>query len=365
MKPEQTTFVSPTQQPQAIILWLAGIAILVFLLVIVGGVTRLTHSGLSMVEWRPLLGALPPMSDSAWLETFEKYQQFPEYQQLKTGMTMTEFKTIFFWEYMHRLLGRVVGLAFIFPWIFFALKKKIPRGLNPTLLGLFALGGLQGLMGWYMVQSGLADNPFVSHYRLAAHLSLAFALIAALTWVTLNLQSESRPTKTPEASKRATTALRLYRQIARALLALIALQIVYGAFTAGLKAGFSINTFPTMNGEWIPTNILVLDPFWRNLTENNITVQFIHRTLAWIMGLCILCFWALAKSELMTKSQRSGLGLLASLVVLQFTLGVFTLILVVPLILAVAHQVGAGALLVASVYLLHSFRVQKVRPPLC
>jgi heme a synthase len=317
-------------------------------MITIGGVTRLTLSGLSMVEWQPLLGAIPPLSEQEWQETFEKYQNFPQYQKLNSGMTLGEFKKIFFWEYLHRLFGRLIGVAFFFPWMWFIYKKKIPAGVNLKLAGLFALGGLQGLMGWYMVKSGLVDNPAVSHYRLAVHLILAFAVMVFSLLLILRLSGRERAKNSP----------RNFLNLSYVVTGVIVLQIVYGAFTAGLKAGYGMNTFPTMNGEWIPSVAFSMTPFWHNLIENNFGVQFIHRALGWLLLFGITALWLSAwlsplRNQL-SGTQHKALQLLLAMTATQFTLGALTIVFVVPLGLAVAHQLGASALLLLAVSLNYS-----------
>ncbi len=325
--------------------WLSIILVTIAAMVIVGGVTRLTHSGLSMVDWKPLLGAIPPITASDWNEKFDSYKQFPEYKKLNASMTLSEFKSIFWWEYAHRLLGRLIGVIFLLPWVYFWIRKRIPAGYNKKFAFLFSLGGFQGLVGWYMVTSGLVNNPFVSHYRLAAHLALAFLLFGATLWIILRLRG-IEPAKAP------TPKLRLFSWM---VLSLISFQVIYGAFTAGLKAGFVLNTFPLMNGQLIPIDLIFNQPFWRSALEDVFTVQFIHRTLGWLLAISIFSLWFYARQFTLTKTQRGALNYLAGATALQFTLGVLTLIYAVPLILAAAHQAGALMLLSASVYLSFTF----------
>ncbi len=339
-----------------LILWLWLILSLTATMVLVGGVTRLTHSGLSMVEWRPLLGAIPPLDEQEWQETFRKYQDFPQYQKLNAGMTLAEFKQIFFWEYLHRLFGRFIGVVFLLPWIWFIIRKQIPDGLNPRLAGLFFLGGMQGLMGWYMVKSGLVDNPAVSHYRLAAHLLLAFAVMVFSLLLIFRLSNRQQAQKTSKASKRLLT-------LSYIITGVIVLQIVYGAFTAGLKAGFMMNTFPKMNGEWVPALAYSMTPFWHNLIENHFGIQFIHRTLGWLLlfgiGALGLSAWFTPLKAQLNTTQHRAINLLLAMTATQFTLGALTIIYVVPLGLATTHQVGASILLLLAVSLNHSLTPAK------
>ena len=296
-----------------------------------------------MVEWHPISGVFPPLTDNAWQEEFEKYQQFPEYQQLNQGMTLSQFKFIFFWEYVHRLIGRLLGVLFIIPFTWFLVRKKLNPPLIKKLLVMFLLGGLQGLYGWYMVQSGLIDNPHVSHYRLAVHLILAFGLIAYILWTTLDLNKERF---TPSSSFNREKL----RPVLNWILAIIILQIIYGAFTAGLKAGYGWNTFPKMAGQWVPGGLLPLIPWWKNLLEHNLTVQFIHRMLGWILSMLIPGFWRYTRGFKLTTQQDRSVTALLNIVIIQFLLGMFTLLWVVPVWLGILHQAGAFILLAGSVY---------------
>ena len=323
--------------------WLNSACLLIFLMVIIGGVTRLTRSGLSMVEWHPISGVFPPLTDNAWQEEFEKYQQFPEYQKLNQGMTLSQFKFIFFWEYVHRLIGRLLGVLFIIPFTWFLVRKKLNPPLIKKLLVMFLLGGLQGLYGWYMVKSGLIDDPHVSHYRLAVHLILAFGLIAYILWTALDLNKERF---TPSSSFNREKL----RPVLNWILAIIILQIIYGAFTAGLKAGYGWNTFPKMAGQWIPGGLLPLYPWWKNLFEHQMTVQFIHRLLGWILCMLIPGFWRYCKGFVLNEDQEKAIDWLLWTILIQFGLGVFTLLMVVPVWLGVMHQVGAVILLMVAVY---------------
>ncbi len=331
-----------THTQKQITTWLIVACLLIFLMVIIGGITRLTRSGLSIVEWHPLSGVIPPMTDSAWELEFKKYQQFPEYQKLNQGITLSQFKFIFFWEYIHRLIGRLLGLFFIIPFAYFFIKKKLDTPLIKKLLMMFLFGGLQGLYGWYMVKSGLVDNPHVSHYRLAGHLVLAFGLMAYILWTALDVNRE-RFTKGTSYNK-------MYlRPVLHWIISLIILQIIYGAFTAGLKAGYGWNTFPKMAGQWIPGGLLSLSPWYLNLVEHNLTVQFIHRILGW--GLCMLIpgYWRYTRGFDLTLQQDFAITALMNIVIVQFLLGILTLLWVVPVWLGILHQAGAFVLLAAWV----------------
>jgi cytochrome c oxidase assembly protein subunit 15 len=337
---------NPNQRP--VVWWLFTACLLIFLMVVVGGITRLTRSGLSMVEWHPVTGVIPPLTAADWEIAFEKYRQYPEYQVLNRGMTLAEFKSIFFWEYLHRLLGRIIGLVFLIPFAIFYYQKRLAPPLLWKLLLMFLLGALQGLVGWFMVKSGLADNPYVSHYRLALHLLLAVGLITYIFWTALDLipgafrRSFTDPAVSPERSR--------LRTVSWSLTGLILLQLIYGAFTAGLKAGHGWNTFPTMAGEWIPTGLLSMHPWWKNLLEHNLTVQFIHRCLGWLLVITIPLFWFYARRADLTRYQRWGINGLLGVVLVQFLLGVFTLLWVVPVGLGVLHQAGAVILFMTAVY---------------
>jgi len=332
-----------TNTQKQITIWLLSACLIIFLMVIIGGVTRLTRSGLSMVEWHPISGVIPPLNESAWETEFEKYQQYPEYKKLNQGMTLSQFKFIFFWEYVHRLIGRLLGLFFIIPFAYFFIKKKLNPPLMKKLLVMFFFGGIQGLYGWYMVKSGLVDNPHVSHYRLAGHLVLAFGLMASILWTVLDINRE-RFTKGNRYNKEH------FRPILHWIIALIMLQIIYGAFTAGLKAGYGWNTFPKMAGQWIPGGLLPMSPWYLNVLEHNFTVQFIHRMLGW--GLCMLIpgFWRYTRGFDITSQQDFAITTLMYVVIFQFVLGMLTLIWVVPIWMGVLHQAGAVVLLAAWIY---------------
>ena len=323
--------------------WLISACLLIFIMVIIGGVTRLTRSGLSMVEWHPISGIMPPLTNTAWETEFEKYKQYSEYQKLNQGMTLPQYKFIFFWEYVHRLIGRLLGVFFIIPFAYFLIKKKLNPPIMKKLLFMFVLGGLQGLYGWYMVKSGLIDNPHVSHYRLAGHLLLAFGLMAYILWVSLIINKERFTPSTAYNKEKLSPVLNW-------ILAVIVIQIIYGAFTAGLKAGYGWNTFPKMAGEWIPGGLLPLSPWYLNLIEHNFTVQFIHRMLAWVLCMLIPGFWRFCKGFVLTSQQEKAMDWLLWAIFLQFGLGVLTLIMVVPVWLGVMHQAGAVLLFMTAVY---------------
>ena len=269
---------------RAVAAWLLACCALVFAMVVVGGVTRLTHSGLSITEWQPIVGTLPPLSQADWETAFAKYRLTPEYQQVNKGMALDEFKGIFWWEYFHRLLGRVIGVAFLVPFLWFLARRAIPPGYGWKLAGIFVLGGLQGAMGWYMVKSGLVDDPRVSQFRLTAHLGLAFVIFAAMFWVALSLLH-------PQRLPREGDAIRSARRWAYAIAALVFFMVLTGGLVAGIRAGFAYNTFPLMNGHVVPPEILLLEPWWRNFFYNMATVQFDHRAVAWLLAFTVPILW--------------------------------------------------------------------------
>ena len=337
---------NPYQHDRAIALWLAVCCAVIFFMVVLGGVTRLTGSGLSMVEWEPILGVLPPLNELQWQEAFEKYRAYPEYRLKNMGMDLAGFKEIFWLEYFHRLLGRGIGLLFALPFLYFLLRGHIDRPLVPPLVALFVLGGLQGLMGWYMVQSGMVDDPHVSQYRLTAHLLLAIVIYAWMFWLVLDLlRGRGR------ATIRDGWVTGGY-----ALTGLVLLTIASGGFVAGLRAGFTYNTFPLMNGRLIPEGLMLMEPFWRNFFENITTVQFDHRVLAMLLTVLVGVFWWAARRRAGSRQLRLALDILLAAMLAQFILGIATLLLVVPIPLAAAHQAGALVLLSAILNAVHVLR---------
>ncbi|WP_374763837.1 COX15/CtaA family protein [Yunchengibacter salinarum] len=320
--------------------WLLAMCGLVFLMVVVGGATRLTESGLSMVDWRPVTGILPPLSDDAWAAEFAKYRTSPEYRLKNAGMSLDEFKTIFYWEWGHRLLGRLIGLAFALPLLFFWLKGRIPPGYGTRLLALFFLGGAQGLLGWFMVKSGLVDEPAVSHYRLAAHLGLALVIFAALFRTALGLLMPA-----PAMGRDFT------RRLGRIMLGVLALQIVLGALVAGLKAGMIYNQWPLMGEGLVPPGLLHMAPWWLNFLENAVTVQFDHRIGAYV--LMALGLWLGWRGWRLGGPVRVAAVGMSVLLLLQAALGIVTLVKAVPVVWGTAHQGVAVLLLAAVLYFLH------------
>lgn len=329
---------------KSIAIWLFVCCALVFAMVIVGGVTRLTGSGLSIVEWQPLIGVIPPLSQEDWEILLEKYRQIPQYQEVNKGMTLDEFKGIFWWEYFHRLLGRLIGLVYFIPFIYFIVRKQVDRPLNFKLLGIFILGGLQGLMGWYMVMSGLVNNIYVSQYRLTAHLGLAFIIFAAMFWVATGLLSSGN------RQQQDRSGLQGLRRFSFLITTVIFIMILSGGFVAGLHAGLAYNTFPLMSGYVIPPDLFVLDPWYRNFFENMTTVQFNHRLIAWSLAFLVPLFWLKARKHALSSSERWACHLLLAMLAIQISLGIATLLLVVPLPLAAAHQAGAMLLFTASLW---------------
>ena len=354
---------------------------MIFVMVVIGGITRLTLSGLSITEWQPVTGILPPLSTAAWAAEFEKYQQIPQYRLLNHGMSLAEFQTIYWWEYVHRLWGRLIGFAYAVPFLYFWLRGRLPRRLLAPLGAILLLGCAQGALGWYMVESGLAERVEVSQYRLVAHLALALAIYAVTLWIALGLLQSPSPAlreRVAEAKprpgegvgkRRAVRPLTptlspdggegvnwVWRRAGDAIIALVALTIVAGGFVAGLHAGLVYNTFPLMDGSLVPTGYAELQPFARNWFENVAAVQFDHRLLAMTTAAAVLALWLAGSQAVLPRPARLALyGLLAA-AALQFALGVSTLLLVAPVPLAVAHQGGAVLLLTAAIVLRHTLR---------
>lgn len=322
-------------------LWLFIVCAFVFAMIVVGGVTRLTESGLSMVNWQPVSGIMPPLNEAEWTAEFEAYKQYPEYQKINMGMSLDEFKNIFFWEYSHRLLGRLIGLVFAVPFFIFMMRGKIKRTLKPHLWLMLFLGGAQGLLGWYMVKSGLVDRPDVSHYRLTAHLGLAFIIYIYMFRVALGLlmpisaSAKGRP-----------------HGLTIAYLSLLFLQILLGGLVAGLHAGLVSDTWPLMMGQLIPDGLFYNDPWYMNMLDNPLTIHFEHRLTAYIVAIIAMGLWWEMHSD-SNASVRHAVNLVLLSVVLQIILGVLTIINMVPIQLAAAHQAGAVVALSAGLYLLN------------
>ena len=324
-------------------LWLLGCAAVVYLMVVVGGMTRLTQSGLSMVEWDPIMGVIPPIGEAAWQDVFAKYKTSPEYLKVNAGMSLEAFKGIFYWEYGHRVLGRVIGMIYLLPLLFFLARGMVPKSWYVRLLGLFILGGLQGLMGWYMVKSGLVDVPRVSQYRLTAHLGLALLIFTCMVWFAMDFL---------RGEQRAKHASPIYLKSTLLLVTVVFIMMLSGGFVAGTKAGFIMNTFPMMNGQWVPDGWLGMTPIWRNFFENAIAVQFVHRCIAVLVVLTVLV------SVFLSLGQRFKTGSVWVLVLMliQVCLGISALVMNVPLSLGAAHQAGAVALLTACLFSAHRAR---------
>ena len=384
--------------------WLFVCCGLIFLMVVVGGITRLTLSGLSITEWNPVIGVIPPLTHAEWMAEFARYQQVPEYRALHYGMSLADFKSIYFWEYAHRLLGRLIGLVFAVPLVWFWVRGRLPRRLAPALLGILALGFAQGLLGWYMVESGLVHRVEVSQYRLVAHLLLALAIYSAILWTALGLAYPSRPFRGAEEGHgpkgcegevgeatfgfigpphpalsrrqkgeegsagdgRGRSDVRYaaswvsispsWRRVAEAVILLVALTIAAGGFVAGTRAGFIYNTFPLMGGNLVPTEYARLHPFVRNWFENAAAIQFNHRALAMTTTAAVLLLWAAGLRRRLPSPARAALWGLLAAAALQVALGISTLLLVVPIPLAAAHQAGALLLLTAAIVFRHTVR---------
>jgi len=334
---------------RAIVIWLIACCALVFAMVVVGGVTRLTHAGLSITEWQPLTGAIPPTSDADWDDAFAKYQATPEYRDVNPGMTQAEFRRIYWWEYFHRLLGRAIGFAFLVPYLWFLIRRRIPAGYAWPLAAIFLLGGLQGAVGWLMVKSGLVDDPHVSQFRLTAHLGLAFAIFAAMLWTAMSLAY-------PQRADIAAPRLRATRRLAFGVAATVFAMVLTGGFVAGIRAGFAYNTFPLMQGRFVPPGILMLEPWWTNFFWNMATVQFDHRILAWALAFAVPTLWWRLRDADVTARARVGGTLLLTMIAIQVSLGIATLLNVVPLPLAAMHQAGAVLAFALALNVAHALR---------
>ena len=340
----KNTIANPDYQNnnKTIALWLFAVSLLIFCMIILGGATRLTRSGLSIVEWKPVTGILPPIGRDAWEVEFEKYRQFPEYQKKNQGMSLEEFQSIFWYEYSHRLLGRIIGIVFFFPFVFFLLRKKIPSGMILNFIFMFLLGGFQGLLGWYMVKSGLVDRPQVSQYRLTAHLISAIAIYAYILWFAIGLYFKGNPgfADSQKVFKKSFS-----------LTVLILIVILSGGFMAGTRAGFMFNTFPKMNGNWVPDGMYNLNPWIINWFENTATIHFNHRMLAYLAAVFILMFFFYARKIKLPSDISIAVKILPVVLACQIILGISTLLLVVPVVLASLHQMFALILFSISFYI--------------
>ena len=344
----------PRSRDRAVGIWLLVCAAMIFVMVLLGGITRLSGSGLSIMEWKPLMGALPPMSTAEWERVFALYREIEQYKNINAGMTLPEFQGIFWWEYSHRLWGRLIGLVFFLPFLWFLVRgylRKAPgeKSLAPKLAAIFLLGALQGGIGWYMVASGFEDRDSVSQYRLVLHLGLALLIYALILRAAFDLL---RPRPLPGDA----SAARPLRRHAIVLLALIAVELVLGGLVAGLHGGLIYNDFPLMNGDWIAPDVFGRSPWWINPTEDPVTAQFLHRIGAALITVTLL--WLVARIWLsaLPEAVKARSGILLAALVLQVALGISTLVLMVPLPLAVAHQGGAVILLTATLYTLHGLK---------
>ncbi|MCG6857831.1 MAG: COX15/CtaA family protein [Salaquimonas sp.] len=334
-----TALVQRERRNRAIVRWwLYLICLMIFAMVMVGGATRLTHSGLSITEWQPIHGIIPPLSHGAWMEEFEKYQQIPEYQQLNKGMSLTGFQFIYWWEWSHRFLGRIIGFVFFVPLIWLWWSGRLEDRLKPRLVVLFLLGGVQGAIGWWMVASGLVDRVDVSQYRLAIHLTFACGIFAYALWVARGLAPHSGG-----------EAPRIVRILAPLIVLLVFVQIFLGGLVAGLDAGLAFNDWPLMDHAIIPSGLTILEPVWRNFFENPKTVQFDHRIVAYTLWVVVILAWLATRNSKAALTHKRRTAVLAVLVTLQAALGITTLVLQVPLPWALAHQAGAIVVLAFAV----------------
>ena len=335
--------INKTHRP--IIIWLLTGCFLIYLMVVIGGITRLTGSGLSITQWKVVTGTLPPLSEESWQKEFDSYKQTPQYKLINSDFTLSDFKGIFFWEYIHRLIGRIIGFVFLIPFIWFWATKKFPPGFMKKAIVLFALGGFQGFLGWFMVKSGLSENVHVSHYRLAAHLISALMVFGFTFWYAMDLTSPPAPLPRERG----------VRKLSIILFSVVILQIIYGAFVAGLKAGYGYPTWPKMGEQWFPDEIVSLEPIWKNFLEGFAGVQFIHRYIAYVVVILVgIIFYRSrdAKSCVSTE-QKKIINALGIIVLAQFTLGVLTLLYGVPIVIAVLHQTGAFFLFATTLLLIH------------
>lgn len=328
------------------IIWLASGAFLVYVMVVIGSITRLTHSGLSITDWS-VMGSLPPMSEESWMQHFEKYQQSPEYKFKNFGMSLDEFKSIFWWEYIHRFIGRLIGVVFIAGFVFLHFKKQIPKGFYLKTLVLFALGALQGLIGWWMVKSGLVNKPAVSHYRLAIHLLNAFLVFGFTFWYLLDVLYYNHKLQLNTDEKK----MRIWVFV---FFIVLLAQIKYGAFVAGLKAGMFYNTWPKMGNEWFPSETIMIyeDNMLKNFLDVPAGVQFVHRTLAILVVILTIIIWYLSSRYNLKNNQQRAISMIIYFVTIQFMLGIYTLLYQVPIFLGVLHQTLAFFIYAATIYLL-------------
>jgi len=338
---QRTTIDTARARPRALAHWLMVVAAMIVGMVVLGGITRLTESGLSITEWDPISGIIPPLSHAGWVAEFDHYKRIPEYTEINRNMTLAGFKAIFFWEYLHRLWGRLIGFAFALPLIWFAARRQVPRGYGWRLTGILALGGLQGAIGWWMVSSGLAVRTDVSHIRLAVHLVTALFILAGTVWTAMDLYALAN---NPAARPARLTA------IGAAAIILLFVQITLGAFTAGLNAGYAFASWPLMGDRLFPAGVTMLQPAWTNVVDNPIVVQFVHRWFAFIAAAGLI--W-LAVRAMRVGARRQG-QVVIGLVCLQIVLGISTLMSGVEIVIAVAHQLNAALTLIAAVIAAHA-----------
>ena len=342
----QQTSTAYRERPRALSIWLFVVAAMIVGMVVVGGITRLTESGLSITQWKPIRGIVPPLDNAQWVAEFDNYKRIPQYLDYNRGMTLAGFKAIYFWEYFHRLLGRLIGFAFALPLIWFAIRRQIPRGYGWRLCALLALGGLQGALGWLMVRSGLSVRTEVAPLWLAAHLLTACFTLAGMVWTALDLRArvggfDARPARLVP--------------IAAAALLLLFVQLLFGALTAGLRAGYAFASWPLMGDSFFPAGVPMLAPAWRNAVANPIVVQFIHRWLAFVVAAGLI---ALAVKAIRIGARSQG-RLLIAFVLLQIVLGISTLMSGVEIVIAVAHQLNAALTLIAAVFAAHAIGQQR------
>jgi cytochrome c oxidase assembly protein subunit 15 len=361
----------PDMNPsRKIVIWLLAGCVLIWAMVVVGGITRLTHSGLSMAKWK-ISSVIPPHSDEEWQQDFNDYKQTPEYKQVNSYFTIEDYKHIYWWEFIHRLIGRMIGMVFLIPFAYFVYKGWLKGKLLIKCLVIFAMGGAQGVLGWYMVASGLQDVPHVSHYFLAAHLITAFITFGYSFWVALDL---IYPINLPQPLKGAlnSTTQSPFRSLGQAehqfqslrkwswfLLITVAIQVIYGAFTSGLHAGQFDPTWPKMGDDWIAPQITSMTPVWRNFIDGIAGVQFIHRYNAYLVVILVFIIWFKSRKMQLLPTQSNGIKFLLGMVLVQFVLGVLTLINSVPVTLGVLHQTGAFLLFASSIFVLHQWKVGK------
>jgi len=331
---------------KSVIYWLLSGCILLFIMVTVGGITRLTNSGLSMTDWHLVTDTFPPLTEAKWQAAFEEYKKFPEYQKINihNDFTLSDYKFIYFWEWFHRFIGRIIGLVFVVPFVYFLIKKRLDKATIQKCFVLLGMGAFQGFLGWFMVKSGLIDNPDVSHFRLSLHLTFAFITFAYTFWVALDLMYPDK-----------VTAIFPLRKLARITLVFLLIQIIYGGFVAGLNAGLIHNHWPLMSdGQFLHESVMLEKNTWLlRLTEGKSGVQFIHRTMAYVVVGLILYLHFKSKKYTLSNQQKNGLNILVLIVFLQFALGVLTLLYSVPLWLGLTHQIMAFILLATMTYTLH------------